>query len=401
MNRNEQLTRSDQEYYLPTFKRFPLAFERGSGSKLYDVEGKEYIDLLAGIAVCNVGHCHPAVVEAIRKQADELMHISNFFVSPPQVILSKKLVEISKLDRVFLTNSGAESVEGAIKIARKYATTKGRGGHVLSMKNSFHGRTLAAIATGQEKYQQGFAPIPSGFSQVPFNDIDALKNAISKDVAAVILEPVQGEGGVRPAETAYLKAVRALCDEHDVVLILDEVQCGVGRTGKWFAHQHYGIKPDIMTLAKGLGGGFPVGAILCSERVSEAIDFGDHGTTFGGNPLACAAALATISVIEKEDLCNRAAEKGKELMEAFESRKERFPEIDFVRGKGLMIGVVMKNEAAPLVKMLLDHGVVANATAGNVLRIVPPLNIPDEDLTAALAIIDQCLLKLQSTHEKS
>lgn len=398
MNRNEQFSRSDQEYYLPTFKRFPLAFERGFGSKLYDVDGKEYIDLLAGIAVCNVGHCHPTVVEAVRKQAGELMHISNFFVSPPQVNLSRKLVEISQLDRVFLTNSGAESVEGAIKIARKYASTKGRGGHVISMENSFHGRTLATIATGQEKYQKGFAPIPAGFSQVPFNNIDALKNAISKDVAAIILEPIQGEGGVRPAETEYLQAVRQLCNEHDVLLILDEVQCGVGRTGKWFAHQHYGIKPDIMTLAKGLGGGFPVGAILCSERVSNAIDFGDHGTTFGGNPLACAAALATISVIEKENLCKRAAEKGKELMAAFESRKERFPELHFVRGKGLMIGVVMKNEAAPLVKKLLEHGVVANATAGNVLRLVPPLNIPDEDLTAALSAIDQCLLKLQSTH---
>lgn len=399
MNQNEKLTHADQEYYLPTFKRFPLAFERGSGSKLYDVDGKEYIDLLAGIAVRNVGHCHPTVVEAVRKQAGELMHISNFFVSPPQVNLSKKLVEISKLDRVFLTNSGAESVEGAIKIARKYATTKGRGGHVISMENSFHGRTLATIATGQEKYQKGFAPIPAGFSQVPFNDIEALRAAISNDVAAVILEPVQGEGGVRPAEMEYLKAVRELCDKHDVVLILDEVQCGVGRTGKWFAHQHYGIQPDIMTLAKGLGGGFPVGAILCSERVSEAIDFGDHGTTFGGNPLACAAALATISVIETEELCERAAEKGKLLMESLSDRKHQFPIIDHVRGKGLMIGVVMKEEAAPLVKMLLDKGVVANATAGNVLRLVPPLNIPDEDLNEALVKIDECLLKLQSDHE--
>lgn len=399
MNQNEKLTHSDQEFYLPTFKRFPLAFERGSGSKLYDVDGIEYIDLLAGIAVCNVGHCHPTLVEAVRKQAGELMHISNFFVSPPQVNLSKKLVEISKLDRVFLTNSGAESVEGAIKIARKYATTKGRGGHVISMENSFHGRTLATIATGQEKYQKGFAPIPAGFSQVPFNDIEALRAAISNDVAAVILEPVQGEGGVRPAEMEYLKAVRELCDEHDVVLILDEVQCGVGRTGKWFAHQHYGIKPDIMTLAKGLGGGFPVGAILCSERVSEAIDFGDHGTTFGGNPLACAAALATISVIETEELCERAAEKGKLLMESLSDRKHQFPIIDHVRGKGLMIGVVLKKEAAPLVKMLLEKGVVANATAGNVLRLVPPLNIPDEDLNEALVKIDECLLKLQSDHE--
>lgn len=399
MTQNETYTRSDQEHYLPTFKRFPLAFVRGSGSKLYDADGKEYIDLLAGIAVCSVGHCHPTVVAAVCKQAGELMHISNFFVSPPQVELSKKLVSLSGLDRVFLTNSGAESVEGAIKIARKYASTNGRGGNIISMDNSFHGRTLATIATGQRKYQRGFDPIPAGFSQVAFNDIDALKNAITKDVAAVIIEPIQGEGGILSAEKEYLKAVRKLCDENKVLLILDEVQCGVGRTGEWFAYQHYGIKPDILALAKGLGNGFPVGAVLCSEKVSEAIEFGDHGTTFGGNPLACVAALATISVIEKEDLCKRSVEKGKEITDKFQSWMSRFPEIVEVRGMGLMIGVALKTEAAPLVKLLLENGVVANATAGNVLRLVPPLNIPDADLTSALNTIEECLLKLQAGNE--
>lgn len=396
MSHNEELTKLDQQYYLPTFKRFPIAFESGHGSRLMDVDGKEYIDMLAGIAVTSVGHCHPLVAEAVKRQVDKLWHISNFFTSPAQVELSNKLVEISGLDRVFLTNSGAESVEGAIKVARKWASKNGRGGHVISMENSFHGRTLATIATGQKKYQQGFEPIPSGFSQVPFNDIEALRNALNKDVAAVILEVIQGEGGIRPVKEGYLKAVRELCDEHGVLLILDEIQSGVARTGKWFAWQHDDVKPDLMTLAKGLGGGFPVGAFLCTEKVSDAIDFGDHGTTFGGNPLACVAALATIRVIEEENLCDRAAEMGNYIRNYFSEKAESAPYIREIRGRGLMLGLELKTEALPLVKMLLEEGVVANATAGKVLRLVPALNIPPGDLENAVGKIDKCLLKLHS-----
>ncbi|MDX5479295.1 MAG: acetylornithine/succinylornithine family transaminase, partial [Cyclobacteriaceae bacterium] len=298
--KNIDLHTKDQQYYLPTFKRIPLTFVKGKGSKLWDIENKEYTDMLAGIAVNNVGHCHPKVVEAIQDQAAELMHISNFFVSPAQVALSELLVKISGMDRIFFTNSGAESVEGAIKIARRYAHSKGRGGKIISMENSFHGRTLATIATGQPKYQEGFGPMPSGFIQVPFNDLEALKKEVNQDVAAIILEPIQGEGGIIPAEKPYLQAVKQLCEEEDIVLIFDEIQSGIGRTGYWFAKDLYGVQPDIMTLAKGLGGGMPIGAFLCNEKIAGSIQYGDHGTTFGGNPMATAASLATLKVIVEE-----------------------------------------------------------------------------------------------------
>ena len=395
---NEEYHKIDQQCYLPTFKRFPIAFEKGKGSRLWDVEGKEYIDTLAGIAVNNVGHCHPAVVEAIQKQAAKLIHISNFFVSPPQVALSQKLTELTGMDSIFFGNSGAEAVEGAIKVARKYAHKHGRGGTIISMENSFHGRTLATIATGKKKYQKGFDPIPAGFSQVPFNDFDAIKNKITDDVAAIIVEPVQGEGGINLAHQDYLIALRHLCNHNNVLLIFDEIQCGIGRTGKWFAKDHYEVQPDIMTLAKGMGGGMPMGAFLCKAKVSEAIDYGDHGTTFGGNPLACAAGLATVKVIEDENLCLEASEKGAWFRAELENLKASFPAIKEVRGLGLMIGVELNQAAAPLVKALLGKGVIANATADNVLRFVPPLNIDKEDLKQVLSLTAECLKELETEH---
>jgi acetylornithine/N-succinyldiaminopimelate aminotransferase len=394
---NQDLYQKDKENYLPTFNRFPLAFIKGKGSRLWDANGKEYIDLLAGIAVNNVGHCHPKVVEAIQKQAAELMHISNFFVSPQQVALSELLVKISGLDRVFLTNSGAESVEGAMKIARRFAHKNGRGGKIISMQNSFHGRTLATIATGQEKYQKGFEPIPVGFSQVPFNDLEAVKSAIDKDTAAVILEPVQGEGGVIPAEKSYLEGLRKLCDESGVLLIFDEIQCGIGRTGKWFAKDHFGIQPDIMTLAKGLGGGMPIGAFLCNEKVAEAIEFGDHGTTFGGNPLAAASAIATIETIAENQLCKRTTETGAWLKEKIQELIEKHEELESIRGLGLMLGVKLKSPGAALVKQLLEEGIIANATAVNILRLVPALNISKEDLQIFLDKLDEILIETKIT----
>ena len=388
---NQDLYTKDKENYLPTFNRFPLAFIKGKGSRLWDADGKEYIDLLAGIAVNNVGHCHPTVVKAIQDQAAQLMHISNFFVSPQQVALSELLVKISGLDRVFLTNSGAESVEGAIKIARRYAHKHGRGGKIISMHNSFHGRTLATIATGQEKYQQGFGPIPTGFAQVPFNDLAAIEAAIDEQTAAVILEPIQGEGGVVPAEKAYLEGLRKLCDEKGVLLIFDEIQCGIGRTGNWFAKDHYGVQPDIMTLAKGLGGGAPIGAVLCNEKVASAIEFGDHGTTFGGNPLVAASAIATIEVINEEQLCKRASETSEWLQGKLAELIAKHEELESVRGLGLMLGVKMKSEAKPYVLRLLEEGIVANATAGNILRLVPALNISRDELNIFLEKLDEIL----------
>lgn len=388
---NQVLHEIDKKNYLPTFKRFPLAFIKGKGSRLWDADGKEYIDMLAGIAVNSVGHCHPKVVAAIQEQAAQLIHISNFFVSPPQVALSELLVKISGLDRVFLTNSGAESVEGAIKIARKYAHSIGQGGRIISMQNSFHGRTLATIATGQAKYQKGFEPIPSGFSQVPFNDLEAVRNAIGKDTAAVIIEPVQGEGGIVPADQKYIEELRILCDQNNVLLIFDEIQCGIGRTGNWFAKDHYGVKPDIMTLAKGLGGGVPVGAFLCTEEVSSAIQFGDHGTTFGGNPLVAAAALANLQVISEENLCEAAGEKGAWIKSAFSTLQKKYPTINEIRGLGLMLGIQLDQPAAPLVMALMEKGVIANATAESVLRLVPPLNIDQNDLEVVMEKIEEVL----------
>ena len=388
---NEALHKIDQRHYLPTFKRFPIAFEKGKGSRLWDIEGKEYIDMLAGIAVNSVGHCHPKVVAAIQKQAAALIHISNFFVSPAQVALSQKLTSLSGLDHVFFGNSGAEAMEGSIKIARKYASKHGRGGTVISMHNSFHGRTLATIATGQEKYQRGFGPMPTGFISVPFNDFDAIKETITNEVAAIIIELVQGEGGINLVHQDYLIALRHLCNEQNIVLIFDEIQSGVGRTGKWFAKDHYEVQPDIMALAKGLGGGVPIGAFLCSDKVGQAVDYGDHGTTFGGNPLACAASLATLEVIEDENLCQSALTNGQWFMRELESLQESFSVIKEVRGLGMMIGVELAKPAAPLVKSLLEKGVIANATAENVLRFVPPLNIERKDLEEVLNILTTCL----------
>lgn len=394
---NQDLYTKDKENYLPTFNRFPIAFIKGKGSRLWDANGKEYIDLLAGIAVNNVGHCHPKVVKAIQEQAAQLMHISNFFVSPQQVALSELLVKISGLDRVFLTNSGAESVEGAIKIARRYGHKHGKGGKIISMQNSFHGRTLATIATGQEKYQQGFGPIPTGFVQVPFNDFSAVENAIDDYTAAVIVEPIQGEGGVIPAEKAYLEGLRKLCDEKGVLLIFDEIQCGIGRTGNWFAKDHFGVQPDIMTLAKGLGGGAPIGALLCNQKVASAIEFGDHGTTFGGNPLVAASAIATIEVINEEQLCKRASETSEWLRGRLNELIEKHDELESVRGLGLMLGVKMKSEAKPYVMRLLEEGIVANATAVNILRLVPALNISRDELNIFLEKLDEILTKTTVT----
>lgn len=384
----EELHAFDKDHYLPTFGRYPLAFREGKGSRLFDVEGKEYIDALAGIAVNNVGHAHPKIVKAISEQASKLIHISNFYLSEPQVNLTRKLVELSGLDRVFFGNSGAEAAEGAIKIARKYASKNGRGGTIITMKNAFHGRTMVAVAaSGKPSMMNGFDPIPTGFRNVPFSDIEGVRKNVDENVGAVMVETVQGEGGVRPADPAFLQELRSLCDEENIVLVLDEVQCGIGRTGKMFAFEHYGIMPDIMALAKGLGGGVPIGAVLASEKVGSAIDRGDHGTTFGGNPLACATALATLEVIEEEHLLEKAAENGDWLKTEIEKVRSNYPEIKEVRGKGLMIGIELDKLAKPIVISMMHHQVLANATAENVVRLVPPLNIPREDLEEVLRVL--------------
>lgn len=373
----EALTK-DYQYYLQTYKRYPVVLERGEGAYVWDTNGKRYLDALAGIAVNNLGHSHPKVVQAVQEQAAKLIHISNFYTSTPQADLTERLCQVSGMDRAFFSNSGAESVEGAIKLARKYAHEKGRGGTIHSVTQSFHGRTMATIAMGKKAMQKGFGPIPDGFCRLPFNDIDAVRRDINEDSAAIIVEPVQGEGGIHPASQQYLEALREVCDKEGLVLIFDEIQCGIGRTGKLFAKDYYGVEPDIITLAKGLGSGVPIGAILCKQHIADAIQYGDHGTTFGGNPLACAAAMATLDVIDNPAFLENVNQKGKWLRQAFLDRQH--PDITDVRGLGLMIGIEFNGETKPMVGKMLELGILANATASNVLRIVPPLIIEQEDL---------------------
>ena len=388
----------DKKNYLPTFRRYPLAFDHGQGAKMWDVEGNEYIDALAGIAVNSVGHNHPRLVEVIKQQATKLIHVSNFYVSEPQMLLAKKLAELSGLERVFFGNSGAEAAEGAIKIARKYASKNGRGGTIISMQNAFHGRTLATLAaTGKKAMMKGFDPIPNGFCHVPFNDLDIIKEKVNHDTAAIMLEPIQGEGGINPADKQFLVDLRKFCDEENLVLVFDEVQCGVGRTGKMFAHELYGVKPDVMTLAKALGGGVPIGAVLANEKVGTAIDWGDHGTTFGGNPLACAAALEVLHIIEDEGLLEAASEKGEWVRQQVMKAKKDFPEIEHIRGEGLMLGVVVNIEPKDIVVGMMKRKVLANATAGNVVRLVPPLNITKEELQIVLDAMFETIKELRNS----
>lgn len=395
-NENQDLHTSDQDHYLQTFRRFPITIDRGEGATVWDINGKSYIDMLAGIAVNNVGHAHPKVVGTIREQAGKITHISNFYLSRPQAELSERLVRLSGLDRVFFTNSGAESVEGAIKIARKYAYSKGRGGTIISMDGCFHGRTIATISTGKASMQTGFGPLPEGFVKVPFNDIQAVHDAIVEagpdQIAAVLIELIQGEGGINVASPEFVAGLRSLCDNHDILLIVDEIQSGVGRTGKWFASEHYGIKPDIMTLAKGLGGGVPIGAILSTQNVSDAMDYGDHGTTFGGNPLVTATSLAVLDVIEEEQLLEAATATGDYIRQRITAMNH--PAVVQIKGIGLMLGIEFTHETKPMVSALLEEGVLANATAGNVLRLVPPLNITRAELEKAMDAIEKVIGEL-------
>ncbi len=389
----------DTDYHFKTYKRYPVTLERGEGSRVWDTDGKEYIDVLAGIAVNNVGHCHPAVVEAIRVQAGKLMHTSNFFTTRPQVELAQKLVEISNHDRAFFCNSGTEAVEGALKIVKRYANKTGKKGNVISFSGAFHGRTLGALAMGQEKYQQGFEPMLQGFTQVPFNDIKAVEEAINDDTVAVFIEPIQGEGGVHVADKEFMTELSSLCMEHKALLVFDEIQCGVGRTGSFFAYEKYDVVPDVITMAKGLGGGFPVGAILATEEAAGVIEYGKHGTTFGGNPLACQACLATIDAIFEEGMLAKAEENGKWLRERIRMEMPAEPGITEVRGMGLMVGVQLGFAGSGVALRMLEKGVIANVTATNAVRLVPSLNISREDLDTVVDVMIQAIQE-EREHQK-
>lgn len=393
---NEQIFAKDKDDYIPVFARYNIVLDHGDGPYLYDTKGKKYIDYLAGIAVNVVGHNYKPLVDAISRQAAKMIHCSNLYYTEVQVEAAEKLKKLSGMDKVFFGNSGAEANEGAIKLARKYATDiDPEKIQIISAIHSFHGRTLATLtATGQDHYHHGFGPLPEGFDYVPYNDIEALEAKMSDKTCAVMLEAIQGEGGVHVPDEDYLPKVRALCDKYNAVLIFDEVQCGMGRTGTFFGCQQFGVKPDIVTLAKGLAGGVPIGAFMATDKVASAFKPGDHGSTFGGNPLACAAACVVLDALTKDNLMENAKEVGAYLKAKFDAYKEKYPAlIKEVRGRGLILGMELTRPGREIANECLDYGAIINCTAGNVLRFVPPLNITKAHVDELIAILDKVLPK--------
>lgn len=386
----------DSRYYMNTFgPRTKVCFEYGKGIMLYDTLGNRYYDFLGGIAVNALGHGHPVLVGAIKSQAEKLIHCSNLYYIESQAKLAKMLADNSCADRIFFANSGAEANEGAIKLARIYFKKKDLPDKygIITLRQSFHGRTLTTVAaTGQEKYQKPYAPLTPGFKHVPINDIDALKEAVDDETCAIMMEPVQGESGVHPMDAAYVRAVRELCDDKGLLLIFDEIQTGMGRTGKLFAYEHYGVEPDIFTLAKALAGGVPIGAVCAKESVAQAFAPGDHGSTFGGNPLACAAGLAVMETMLSQDLPSNAAKMGSLLKEKLTALKGKYSIIKEIRGFGLMTGIELGQEKAADVKnKLFEQGFLTGSVGTSVIRLLPPLIITEEDIDAFISALDQVL----------
>lgn len=382
-------------FHLDVYNRFPITLVKGQGTRVWDDTGKEYLDALAGIAVNSLGHCHPKVVEAIQNQASKLMHISNFYYSKPQAELVKQLCELSGFDRAFLCNSGGEAMEGALKIARKYGRSHQKKGTIITVSNAFHGRTMATISMGMDKYAEGYNPLLPGFTQVPMNDSKALQSAFDSDTVAVVLETIQGSGGLHVADPSFMKSTQELCKEYNALFIIDEVQTGMARTGKLFGFQHYEVKPDIIAIAKAMGGGFPIGGVLCREHIAEVMKHGDHGSTYGGNPLACSAALAAIKVLSDENLSDEAAKKGTYLMEKLRNETANMASVVDIRGKGLMIGVELSFNGRPVVEEMLRRGVLSNCTHGNVMRLVPPLIITREEMDTLASVLIESIKTVQ------
>lgn len=377
-----------------TYKRFPIVIAKGKGCTLWDTQGKKYTDFVAGIAVCNLGHAHPGVSKALSMQADTLFHVSNLYYTIPQVDLAYWLAENSFADRVFFCNSGAEANEAAIKLARKYFKEKGENGRyrIISMEHSFHGRTMATLsATGQDKIKQGFEPVLEGFDHVPFNDISTLRSKIDLSTCAVLIEPIQGEGGVCCPDPDYLKAVRQACDETGILLIFDEIQTGMGRTGKLFAYEHFGIAPDIMTLAKALANGLPIGAMLAREEVADAFGPGSHASTFGGTPVVTAASLEVVRVLSEENVIDHCKKIGAYFKERLSWLKDRHELIEDIRGMGLLLGMKLKIEGDQIVASCMEKGFLINCIQGNILRFIPPLIIEKQEIDALVACLDEVL----------
>jgi len=372
-----------------TYGQRTLTLTRGAGTRVWDDAGNEYLDAISGIAVCGLGHAHPAVSKAIAEQAATLMHVSNLYNIPQQQALADTLVELSGMSQVFFSNSGAEANEAALKIARKYGNDKGIDHPItLVMENSFHGRTLATLsATGNPKVQAGFAPLVDGFVHIPYNDVDAVQRALNEfsNVVAIFLEPVQGEGGIQVPDNQYLNQLRDICDKHELLLMLDEIQTGIGRTGKFFAYQHNGIIPDVLTTAKGLGNGMPIGACLVQGAAVNVLQAGNHGSTFGGNPLSCSAAIAVLNELQAGDYLQRASELGKQLVDGFSQRLKTCTKVRDIRGMGLLVGIELDRECSEIVALARSKGLLINVTAGNIVRLLPPLILSD---TEAEELID-------------
>ncbi len=393
-----------EKFCMSTYKRPDIVIKNGSGCEVKDVLNKTYKDFTAGIAVCGLGHSHPKIIEAVEKQAKKLFHISNLYYTEPAIKLAKLLVENSFADKVFFCNSGTESIEAAIKLARKYFKDKGEEKRfkIITMENSFHGRTFGALsATGQDKIKNGYAPLLEGFINVPFNDIDAFKSKLDGTVCAVMLEPVQGEGGIKLLDITYIKALREICYHTDIILIFDEIQTGMGRTGKLFAYEHFGIEPDIMTLAKGLGNGIPIGALLAKEFIASSFTAGSHGSTFGGNPIACAAGEAVINTICQEKLLEHCAKQGIYFKDKLLKLKEKYEHIKDVRGIGLMLGMELDIKGDNIVKTCMDKGFLINCIQERILRFVPPLIIDKKDIDELITCLDEVFDSIKDSLSES
>ncbi|MGZ4970692.1 MAG: acetylornithine/succinylornithine family transaminase [Methylobacter sp.] len=392
-------------HIMPTYGRLPITFERGEGAWLFDKNNNRYLDAVSGIAVCSLGHAHPAVHQAICKQSEKLLHTSNLYGIAVQEQLADKLTEISGMDNVFFCNSGAEANEAAIKLARKYGHEQGiENPAIIVMEKSFHGRTLATLsATGNTKIQQGFAPLVEGFIRVPYNDVNAIEQAVElhKNVVAVLVEPIQGEGGVNIPAADYLNQIRSLCNRHNLLMMLDEIQTGVGRTGKFFAFQHNAIFPDVCTLAKALGNGVPIGACLAKGKAAKLFTAGNHGSTFGGNPLACSAALAVLTTLETENLIDQAAQKGDAICAAFKEQLHGNAHVVDIRHKGMMIGIELDRPCTELVQAALQNNLLINVTSEKTIRLLPPLIIDDAQIIQLVETLSALIHKHTDTSYES
>jgi predicted acetylornithine/succinylornithine family transaminase len=395
----EAFIKKARQYLANTYTRYPIVVTKGEGCWLWDLDGRRYLDFLAGIAVCSLGHVNPNVCDGVIAQAKKLFHVSNLFYTEPQVKAAEMLVEHSFGDKVFFCNSGAEANEAAIKLARRYSWKKyGEGRHeIIVMENSFHGRTIATVsATGQPKFQEGFMPLLEGFICVPFNRVDSVAERISEKTCAVMIELIQAEGGVYPAKKEYARKLRDMTANKDILLIIDEVQTGIGRTGKFFAYEHYDIEPDIISLAKALGNGFPVGAIIGKERIMEAFVPGTHASTFGGNPLAAAAVAATLNTLIDEEIIKHCEEVGKYLRRGLLSLKKRYPFVVDIRGMGLIWGVELSIDGDELVKEFLKEGIIINSVKGKILRLVPPLIVKKEEIDIFIDVANRIFERKKS-----